>query len=159
MVNTVSDEGIAFSKSWEKWRAMPYKDQANLGTIGWGHLIRQDENFDDGITQEQGDALFLQDMARKAVEPVLRVLGPDLPQQQFDALVDFTFNDGEGALYSSHLAALVKGGDFTPEQILAEFEKWRFVHVNGQPVESAGLLARRRAEADIFNNGNYVNHA
>jgi lysozyme len=65
-------------------------------------------------------------------------------QNQFDALVSFTYNLGVGALHGSTLLHLVNQSDFT--NAANEFPKWD--HAGGVVV--AGLLRRRLAEQTLF---------
>lgn len=148
-----SDKGIAFIKSYESFRAMPYKDGAGNWTVGWGHKILSDENFPHGISPGNADALFLSDLIQKAQKPVEHSVGIDLSQQEADALNSLCFNIGAGNFIGSTLVKLLNAGA-TPDRVAAEFGRWD--HING--VVSQGLFERRAAEADIFLNGNYVNH-
>jgi GH24 family phage-related lysozyme (muramidase) len=65
-------------------------------------------------------------------------------QNQFDALVDFVFNLGQGKFAGSTLLRGLNAGDFSGAA--AEFVKWD--HAGGQVVP--GLLRRRLAEAQLF---------
>jgi GH24 family phage-related lysozyme (muramidase) len=65
-------------------------------------------------------------------------------QNQFDALVDFTFNIGCGAFSSSTLLKKLNSGDHSGAA--EEFLRWKFV----KGVEVAGLLRRRKADRDLF---------
>jgi lysozyme len=67
-----------------------------------------------------------------------------LSQAEFDALVDFDFNLGDGSLDSSTLLKLVNSGNFAGAA--DEFEKWD--RAGGREV--AGLLRRRQAEEALF---------
>ena len=67
-----------------------------------------------------------------------------LSQNQYDALVSFTFNLGGGALGGSTLLRILNSGDYAGAA--AQFPVWD--HVAG--IVSAGLLARRRAEQAMF---------
>jgi lysozyme len=95
------------------------------------------------ITREQAEQLLLGDVS-KAVATVNRVVTVDLTQDEFDALVDFTFNLGCSAFESSTLLKDLNKGDIAGAA--AQFE--RFDHAGGKVV--AGLLRRRTAEASLF---------
>lgn len=95
------------------------------------------------ITQAEADA-YLEKDVQHAVNCVNRVVTAEVNQNQFDALVDFTFNFGCGALTSSTLLREVNAGNF--ENAAAEFARWRFV----KKVESKGLIRRRTANAALF---------
>lgn len=66
-------------------------------TIGYGHY-GADVTQGMTITQAQADALFAEDLKR--FETAVNNLGMLLTQAQFDALVDFAYNCGTGALAS-----------------------------------------------------------
>ena len=67
-----------------------------------------------------------------------------LNQNQFDALVSFTFNLGGGALRKSTLLRRLNASDFAGAS--KEFPKWN--HIKGK--ESQGLTNRRLAEQKLF---------
>jgi lysozyme len=68
----------------------------------------------------------------------------NLTQNQFDALVSFTYNVGDEAEAKSTLLEYVNQGDYADAD--AQFVCWDHV---GKQV-SAGLLKRRKAEAALF---------
>jgi len=63
-------------------------------TIGYGHLIKPNENFRNGITEQQATELLYKDLsvAERAVHKNIHV---PLTQNQYDALVSLTYNIGE----------------------------------------------------------------
>jgi GH24 family phage-related lysozyme (muramidase) len=67
-----------------------------------------------------------------------------LTDNQFGALVSFTFNLGRGNLAKSTLLRKLNGGDYDGAAI--EFNKWN--KAGGKVL--AGLVARRAAEAELF---------
>jgi lysozyme len=150
----VSDPGRAFIKSFESYRSMPYQDEGGKPTVGWGHEIQPDEDFTNGITMGQADDLFIEDLAEKAEHPVTLAIQVSVSQQEFDAMCSLCYNIGAGNFDSSTLVRLLNQGA-TVDRIATEFGRWD--HVNGQVSE--GLSERRAAEADIFLNGNYADHA
>ena len=46
----------------EGLRLKPYLDSEKVPTVGYGHKIKKGENFDDGITHAEAEALFEQDL-------------------------------------------------------------------------------------------------
>jgi len=68
-----------------------------------------------------------------------------LTQHQFDALVDWTFNEGSGNLASSTLLRKLNDGDYAGAD--AEFARW----VRGGGRVLPGLVKRRALEATWFN--------
>lgn len=129
----ISPAGIAFIEHNEGYSAHVYAD-AGGQSIGYGHHLLAGESFPDGITREEAQALLMKDL--KPIEQYLSAF--HLNQNQFDALCDFGYNLGIGALAEM----LGHGLNQVPAQIL------RWNHVGG--VVNAGLTARRHAEAAMF---------
>jgi len=75
---------------------------------------------------------------------VSRLVTVPLDQHQFDALVSFTYNLGEGNLRSSTLLKKLNAGDYAAAA--AQFERW--VTAAGKPLP--GLVKRRAAERAMF---------
>jgi lysozyme len=135
-------KGRALIQDYEKCRLAAYPDQKGVPTIGWGHT-GPDIHLGMTCTQAQADAWFEQDV-QFAVMQVIRSLDVVVNQNQFDALVAFTFNVGVTAEGHSTLVKLVNAGHTGAAS--AEFAKWN--HVDGQV--SNGLTARRAAERLLF---------
>jgi len=79
------------------------------------------------------------------------VTNVQLTQQQFDALVDFTFNVGPGAFAKSKLLKDVNAGNCDHDTILNDMLLYKTS--GGQVLQ--GLIVRRNAEANLFSNGIY----
>lgn len=128
-------------------RFKSYRCPANCLTIGWGHTNHHGKKFDESSrwTQAQCDEAFLEDMQgfEKAVRRLVTV---ELEPWQFDALVSFTYNVGEGNLAKSTLLKRVNSEDW--EAAAAEFHKWN--KANGKTL--AGLTRRRASESLLFQN-------
>jgi lysozyme len=94
-------------------------------------------------SSEQGDKLFAKELAiyEDAVE---RLIAVDLNQNQFDAMVSFTYNCGVGALQTSTLRKLLNQGKY--EQVPAQLMRW----VNAGGKKYKGLERRRAAEGALF---------
>lgn len=137
----------------------PYRDVANLLTIGVGHLLTRSElssgkitigvervKWANGITREQAMDLLRQDL-RKAEQAVEQDDGRRLSDGQFDALVSFVFNVGVGAYLGSTLRKKLLAGEWdeVPKQML------RWDRAGGLRV--LGLTRRREAEAAMWRAG------
>jgi lysozyme len=122
-----------------------YKCPANVLTIGWGHTHHHGRKFDASSqwTREECDAAFMEDMEgfEAAVRRLVKV---PLVSYQYDALVSFTYNCGEGNLAKSTLLKKVNASDF--EGAALEFHKWN--KANGKVLK--GLVRRRASEALMF---------
>lgn len=134
--------GKALIQSFEQCRLTAYMDGGGVWTIGWGHTGRE---VHEGLTctQEQADAWFDQDVA-VAVNALNKALDVAVNQNQFDALVSFTFNVGVRHATQSTLLRDVNAKRFA--EAADEFPKW--CHDNGETIP--GLLRRRRAEQALF---------
>ncbi len=136
-----SSDGLHLTEGFESCRLAAYQDSKGVWTIGWGHTRGVKEG--DTCTQEQADAWLLEDV-QEAVDAVNRFVTAPLTQHQFDALVDFCFNAGQGNFASSTMLRLLNAGDYeAADQQFARWDMCGGVHLYG--------LARRRAgEAELF---------
>lgn len=130
------------TKRFEGVRLVAYRDVKGVLTIGYGHTAHVYEG--QTCTQEQADCWLLED-TQSAQAAVNRLVHIPITQGEFDALVDFTFNVGQGNFANSTLLELVNQGKF--EAAANEFERWDYA--GGKQV--AGLLKRRVAEKAVFN--------
>ena len=129
-----SAAGLELTKSFEGLRTTSYQDGAGVWTIGYGHT--RGVGPDMSCTQAQANQWLLEDVAG-AVNAV-REQAPWANQNQFDALVDFTFNLGPEAL-----ASMLRHGR---EQVPVQMSRW--VHVAGE--FSKGLAKRRAKEVELY---------
>ena len=104
--------------------------------------------FKKGITRERALALLRAD-AKKAALAVRQAITQPLKQTEFDALVSFTFNCGEGSLRRSTLRRILNAGN--RPAVRSELMKW--VYSGGKKLP--GLVRRRQAEGALFGNGKY----
>ena len=133
---------MALTKSFEGCRLQTYRDVRGIPTIGYGHT-GADVHMGMEIDQAQADAYLLEDI-QTAVRAVNALVHVPVSQNQFDAMVDFTYNVGQGNFRASTLLVKVNAGDFAGAA--GEFIRWD--KAGGQVV--AGLLRRREAERDLF---------
>ena len=141
----ITQEGLNLIKQFEGFSPTIYICPAGYPTIGYGHVVRNEEKerFDAGIDQEQGEELLRRD-AQVAERAVLRLITVPLTDGQFDALVSFTFNLGSGALQRSTLRRKVNREEHAevPEQLM------RWVWAAGKRLK--GLAKRRAAESAVY---------
>lgn len=140
-----SQNGINLIKSSEGCKLQAYKDVVGVVTIGYGHT---EAGLQMGTTwtQDQVDQALAKDLVKfeKAVTAACKV---SLTQNQFDALVCFSYNIGAGAMTGSTLVKKINAGDFAAAAL--EFSKWN--KAGGKEV--AGLTRRREAEKNLFSKG------
>ena len=124
---------------------VPYICPAGVLTIGWGTTNLDGKKFDKYSvwTQAQCDTALAVDMEKYEAAVHRRVKVP-LNQNQFDALVSFTYNCGEGNLAKSTLLKKVNARDYVGAA--GQFPLWN----KGAGVVLRGLVRRRAAEAALF---------
>lgn len=137
----ISNKGIEFIKQWEGLKLVAYQDIGDIWTIGVGHT--KDVSPGMTITMAQAEEFLRQDVA-EFEEAIAHLIKVPLNQNQYDALISFSFNLGVGALTKSTLLKLLNKGDYTGAA--NEFIKW--CRANGKIVE--GLMRRRAAEKRLF---------
>lgn len=144
----MSAEGLALVKEFEGLRLKSYRCPAGIWTIGYGHTSSAGApTVDSGleITKEEAEAILRRDMVQYE-DGVKKLVKVELSQGQFDALVDFAYNAGVGALAKSTLLKKVNAEKF--DEVPAEFMKW----TRGGGKELPGLVRRRRAEVKLWRN-------
>jgi lysozyme len=121
----------------EGCRLKAYQDTGGVWTIGYGHTggVRKGQI----ITLDQAVSLLKHDMNSAA--RFVDSHATNCTQNQFDALVDFTFNVGPGQFLSSHLLKYHNNREY--EKAAAEFPKWKYDNGKIEP----GLVTRRAAGA------------
>lgn len=136
-----SQKGIDLIKQFEGCRLSAYKCPANVWTIGYGHTYGVKEG--QTISQKQADK-FLKDDLKSFEAAVTNYVKVPLSQNQFDALVSFSFNVGSEALRTSTLLKLLNQGKYS--EAAEQFDRW--VYASGKKL--AGLVRRRKAEKELF---------
>lgn len=126
-----------------------YYCPAGVLTIGYGCTegIRKGEIW----THDQAIAALRKELKRFE-DAVNRLVTTEINQNQFDALVSFAYNCGEGALAKSSLLRLVNKGDF--EGAARQFGNW----TRGGGRVLPGLVRRRAAEAALFRTAPELNN-
>ena len=133
-----SVRGIEFIKTQEGFVGKVQGDYGHK-VIGYGHDLLAGESFPNGIMESEAEDLLGRDVAKVDAAMNTQHLALDLNQNQWDAVADFTFECGSGAL----IQLLAHGVD----QIPAQLPRW--IHAGGQLLP--GMFARRFAEIELFN--------
>ena len=142
-----------------------YQDQAGLPTIGVGHCMNQSEVSSGKIELSDGSMIDLRKgkISKANIERLLaddliprervvdRLVKVPLDQAQFDALVHFVFNVGNGAFQKSTLLKRLNAGDYNA--VPDEIRKWNIVTIGGQKQVSRGLANRREVECSMWEEG------
>jgi len=136
-----SQEGIDLIKHFEGCETKAYQCSADVWTIGYGHTFCVKEG--DKITEEEAEALLKEDLC-DFEEHVDRLITVSLNQDQFDALVSWTFNLGPTNLKESTLLRKLNEGHY--DDVPAEMARWN--RAGGEVLE--GLKRRRKAEGALW---------
>lgn len=137
-ITSYSKQCVALIKKYEGCKLQAYKLKGEqYYTIGYGHY-GSDVKEGQTITQEQAEKMLEQDLKKyeQAVKRQCNYL--ELNQNEFDALVSFTYNCGEGSLQK-----LTGRKTRTKTQIA---EKMTAYNNNGM----TGLVKRRKEEKNLF---------
>ena len=154
----LSPAGLRFIKTREGYRGQLYNDAAGHATIGYGHLVHRgavgtdtaaEFMFAAGLAEAPAAMLLARDLKR--FEAAVRTfVKRGLKQHEYDALVSFAYNVGVGGFSRSTAVRRVNDAA-TPDAIASAFMMW--TKAGGH--ENRGLVARRRAEAELYNTGEY----
>jgi lysozyme len=132
---------------------------AQVWTVGWGHALVDPvtRKFLKGaadkdrayamypaMTKEEADLLLQRDLEAFS-SAIKKMITAKITDNQFSALVSFSYNCGAGALQKSTLLKKVNANP-KDQTIRQEFLKWN--KAGGK--ELLGLTRRRTAEADLY---------
>jgi lysozyme len=137
-----SQNGVDLIKSFEGCELVAYKDIVGVLTIGYG-TTGPDVFPGLQITQEQAEAFLRRDLG-KFEEAILKAVKVPLNQNQFDALVCFSYNVGSTAFRNSTLLKKLNAGHLA--EAAQQFLVWN--KAGGKIV--LGLTRRRQAESKLF---------
>jgi len=165
----LSAQGEALMHRFEGCRNRPYLCPAHIWTIGYGHVLYQDQirlpmvrtpemdvaamvrkeyplqAGDNRVwTKEEINSLFAADVASFERGVLRLVPGCAGRQGAFDALVSFAFNAGLGNLQRSQMRMRANRGDW--EGAAEAFMQW----TKGGGKVLPGLVKRREAEKALF---------
>ncbi len=143
--------GIEMIKSFEGFYSKAYWDYRQW-TIGYGSRCEEGQ-FPNGITEAQATELMKEEMPIyvNAVNNFIKSYELTLTQNQFDALVSFSYNCGQNVWKKSTdnftLKKLIVEGNWNEDEITAAFGMWN--KAGGEVLD--GLTKRRAREAALFN--------
>jgi lysozyme len=148
MEKVTGTNGLNLIKKKEGFVSIPYKCQAGVPTIGYGSTYYDNGKkvtmSDPGITEQEATKL-LSNTIKGFEKAVNTYVTSDINQNQFDALVSFTYNVGPDQFRKSTMLKYINKNPNDPN-IALEFAKW--VKVKGNV--SKGLVKRRAEESKLY---------
>lgn len=135
----INAEGLELIKSFEGCKLTAYKCPAGVWTIGYGHTIGVYEGM--VITKTQAENMLKSDL-KKYEKYVTDNVKLRLTENQFSALVSFTYNCGVG-----NLRTLIKG------RTVSQIAEAMLLYNKAGGKKLAGLVRRREAERELFLKG------
>ncbi|RXJ96111.1 hypothetical protein CRV00_02700 [Malaciobacter molluscorum] len=145
MKKKINKLGLELIKHFESLKLEAYQDSVGVWTIGWGHTGGQDGSVYEGlkITIDEAEELLKKDLIIFE-EGVNRLIQIEINENQFSALVSFSFNLGLENLKKSTLLKYLNNGD--ENHASKEFVKWS--KAGGKRLK--GLVKRRLSERNLF---------
>ena len=137
----ISQEGIALIKHYEGCKLESYQCSAGVWTIGYGSTKNVKEGM--SIDAEKAEQLLIKDLAIFEKE-VANLVSVPLEQNQYDAIVSWTFNLGSSNLKASTMLKVLNNGVY--EAVPEQLKRWNKV----KGVVNDGLVKRRKSEALLF---------
>lgn len=144
----INQAGVNLIKSFEGLFLKPYLDPVNIPTIGFGTIKYPNGKAvtmkDRAITEAEATEYLMFEVEEKAKNVTTMVKVP-LNDNEYAALVSFSYNVGSGALQGSTLLKMLNANaDRTA--VADQFLRWN--KAGGK--ELAGLTRRRQAERSLF---------
>lgn len=148
----ISENCLELVKKWEGFYSEAYLCPANIPTIGYGTI-----RYPNGLKVKMGETITkaiaeacLHHECAECARGVAEAVKVNINQNQFDALVSFTYNLGIGAFQRSTLLEKINAGKF--DEAAQEFDRW--VHIIDKKTrvktKLEGLVKRREDERSLF---------
>ena len=137
----ISQNGLELIKFYEGLELQAYQCAAKVWTIGYGHT----KGVKPGDTWSEDHANHMLEVELEEYENYVNTgVSAPINQDQFDAMVSWVYNLGNGNFSSSTMLKVLNAGDYdgVPEQI----KRWN--KAGGKVLQ--GLVRRREAEALLF---------
>ena len=154
-----SEACIDMIKGYEGFSQKPYWDYAQW-TVGYGTRCPSDklEYYKaNGITQEEAETLlrnYIGGVERYIYTHLIDKHNLEMSQQQFDALISFSYNVGSAWMVDSDSSfrTMVISGNTDPNTVIDRFARW----CNAGGSVLTALIRRRLCEANMYLYGEYV---
>lgn len=144
----VSKKGLDLIKEFESFKSKPYLCPSGVPTIGYGSTYYPDGKKvtlqDKEITEEKAFEILEYIANKDFGSNINKVVKVPLNQNQFDALVSFAYNIGNGNFNSSTLLRWLNQGNY--KEASMQLLRWN----KSKGIALSGLTKRRKAEKELF---------
>ena len=151
-----SENGIQFIMNHEGFVGKPYNDNFGNATIGYGNLLHMgvvteadNKKYSNGISKEDARKL-LEEKVNDFEKHLNAAVNVELNQNQFDALMSWTYNFGPGRLIESKCTWLCELNNGNYNKVPDNLLSWNKGTKDGKLIELDGLTKRRREEGELF---------
>lgn len=138
-------------KDFEGYKSAPYRDSANIPTIGYGTIQyvngRSVTMQDPPITKEYAEQCLIYEMTLKASAIAAHLTKP-ASVHQAAAMLSLAYNIGVAAFLGSSVLKNFNAGKI--KAAADAFLLWDKAHKDGKLVVVQGLLNRRKGERTLF---------
>lgn len=144
-----SQDAYKLIRHFEGLRLKSYRCSAGTWTVGWGHT---GSKIKGPMTIDRPEAeRYLQEDVYFFEKQLFKMLTQKPLQHEFEAMLSWMFNVGEGAVQKSTLLKNFNLGQ--KREAAGEFLRWNKQRKNGQAIPVAGLTLRRQVERHLFVTG------
>lgn len=139
--------GVDLIKGFERLELEAYRCSSGVPSIGYGHTKNVQPG--DKITKRKAEQFLREDLA-EAEEAVMKYVLVELNENQFSALVSFTFNTGTYAFRTSTLLKMINSEKWS--EVRPQMLRWVYGtdRKTGRKIKLNGLVRRRTAEYALF---------
>ncbi len=143
----INEAGLYLLKHWESFSPVIYLCQARVPSIGYGETDKKiiSKYKNSKMTEAEASDLLAVSIVKyeRAVIELINVQVP-LYDNEFAALVSFTYNTGINSLKNSTLRKILLKEDY--EGVPKQLSRW--IYAGGK--RSNGLINRRNAEIKLW---------
>jgi lysozyme len=141
----INGEGLKLLQTFEGLYLEAYKDPVGVWTIGWGCT----EGICEGmkITKAQAESMLKKELVQFEAA-VAKAVEVEINDNQYSALISFSYNLGVRSLFESTLLKYLNQGNY--QEAADQFLVWDKAQIGTRLQVLPGLARRRRAERSLF---------
>lgn len=143
-------EAVDIIKKYEGFKPYKYLCPSGKWTVGYGHQIKDNELFEDVISEEKAEELLLEDIKSNYNQLFKLIYNLNLNDNQIGALTSLYYNIGGNKFSNSSLFNSLKEGKIS--KVAESFSNFIYYHTPKDKIaiKSKGLERRRNEEKLLF---------